>query len=558
MTKVLAIALDSAEWRALEPLVDAGLMPNLAALRERSAFVRLDNSRELRTEFLWTEFATGRPGEEDGMWGMANFEPGEYDGRFKGRPNLKPWWAFGTSFSSVTIDLPDGGVITDEGVSGPQVVGWGAHAAGFNRTSLPEGLLAEIDARFGPHPAFGRESDPLWYSPTYIKNATDALVAGAAQRSAIFKYLLDQTPNWDFALSVWSEAHSGGHYMWHGADPSHPAFTTPTAQLAGEQMKRVHIVLDEAIGRAIADAGECDVCVFSLHGMKPNASDIQTSVLLPELLHRLHFKKPALRMPGGESWRVSGMPVVVPSEDMQWIDYVARHFADSHSRRAINTIKRAMPRPLLELARSATGRANHRPGVLFGEIPPEQSFSTAKGGIGKSEPTYMPLWWYRHRWPSMRYFAVPSFTDGLVRINLRGRERDGLVDVDDYRRACDEVIAEVRSATSPLTGKSIVADVEMMRANDPFDPDGPPADIAFRWSDSTQALDHPTAGLIGPVPYQRAGEHDGTGFAFFAGEGIAAGDLGERPGLDLPATLLAMLGREAAYPLAGVSMLERH
>jgi len=61
--KVLAIGLDSAEWRVMEPLVDAGFLPNIAALRERSAFVRLDNSRELRTEFLWTEFATGRPAE---------------------------------------------------------------------------------------------------------------------------------------------------------------------------------------------------------------------------------------------------------------------------------------------------------------------------------------------------------------------------------------------------------------------------------------------------------------------------------------------------------------
>ncbi len=554
--KVLAIALDSAEWRVMGPLVDAGLLPNIAALRDRSAFVRLDNSRELRTEFLWTEFATGRPAEESGFWGVANFEPGDYDGRLKAERNLKPWWALGPSFSSVTIDIPDRGVITDEGVYGPQVVGWGAHAPGFDRTSLPEGLLREVDSRFGPHPAFDRECDPLWYSPAYLRNVTDALVEGAALRSEVFEYLLDQTPEWDFALSVWSEAHSGGHVMWHGADPSHPAFATPTAELAGEQMLRIHVALDQAVGRAIANAGECDVCVFSLHGMKPNCSDIQTSVLLPELLHRLHFKKAALRMPGGEEWRASGMPVVVPEENMQWIDFVARHFADSVSRRAMNFVKRALPMSLLTAARRATGRTSHKPGDLVGDIPPESPFSAAKEGKGKSEPTYMPLWWYRHRWPSMRYFAIPSFTEGLVRINLRGRERDGIVDIEDYQRTCEEVIAEVRSATSPLTGKSIVAEFFMMRAEDPFDPAGAPADILFRWSDTTQALDHPTAGLIGPVPYQRAGEHDGTGFALFNGDGIAPGDLGTRPGLDLAATIQTMLGRDPVNPSAGVSILD--
>jgi len=118
------------------------------------------------------------------------------------------------------------------------------------------------------------------------------------------------------------------------------------------------------------------------------------------------------------------------------------------------------------------------------------------------------------------------------------------------------VIAEVSSATSPLTGKSIVAEFFMMRAEDPFDPAGAPADILFRWSDTTQALDHPTAGLIGPVPYQRAGEHDGMGFAFFNGDGIAPGDLGTRPGIDLVATIQAMLGHDVVNPSAGVSILE--
>ena len=61
---------------------------------------------------------------------------------------------------------------------------------------LLERLLVDLDARFGPHPAFGRESDPLWYSPAYLRNVTDALVRGAAARADVLDDLMERVPDW--------------------------------------------------------------------------------------------------------------------------------------------------------------------------------------------------------------------------------------------------------------------------------------------------------------------------------------------------------------------------
>jgi len=548
MARVLAIGVDSMDWAAFRPALDAGALPNLAALRARAASAAIDSRDALRSEALWTEFATGRSAASQGYWGMASFEPADYDARMQGMPALEPWWALGDALPVVSLDLPERGVISPA-VTGAQVVAWGAHAPGFARTSLPAGLLTELDERFGPHPAFARESDPLWYSPDYLRNATGALVAGAGTRAEVLCDLLDRVPDWRLAIAVWSEEHSGGHFMWHGVDPSSPVHGAPTAELAAAELMRIHRAIDAAVGRAVAAAPDATVVLFSLHGMTPNRTDLMTFVMLPELLHRLHGLRPALRMPTG------GAGPVVPDPGIQWVDLVASHFADDPRRALRNRIKRATPRRLLEAARRAAGRPGHRPGVLAATIPPETPFEVARPGPAPHAPDYMPVWWYRHRWPEMRFFAVPSFTTGLVRVNLRGRERDGIVDPADYRRTCEEIIEVVSQARCARTGRPVVESASLPRADDPGAPGGVPGDVEFVWSAPVDAIEHPHAGRIGPVPMHRVGEHSGAGFVLIAGPDVAPTDLGTHRAVDLAPTILELLGVRPPDGLHGHSML---
>ncbi|MEY3361085.1 MAG: hypothetical protein RL531_804 [Actinomycetota bacterium] len=548
MARVLAIGIDSMDWASIAPALETGALPNLRALRDRAASAAIDSRDALRSEALWTEFATGRTAASQGYWGMASFEPSDYDARMQGMPALEPWWARGEELPVVSLDLPERGVISPA-VTGAQVVAWGAHAPGFARTSLPEGLLTELDARFGPHPAFARESDPLWYSPDYLRNVTDALVDGARTRAEVLCDLMDRVPDWRLAVSVWSEEHSGGHCMWHGVDPASPVHGAPTAELAAAQLARIHGAVDEAIGRAMAAAPDATVVLFSLHGMTPNRTDLMTFVMLPELLHRLHGGSPALRMP------TKGARPVVLDPGIQWVDHVASHFADDPRRALRNRVKRATPRALRDALRRAAGRPGHRPGVLAAAIPPETPFEVARTGPRPHAPDYMPVWWYRHRWPTMRYFAVPSFTTGLVRINLRGRERDGIVDPADYRRTCEEIIDLVSRARCARTGRPVVESATLPRADDPHARGGVPGDVEFVWTAPIDEIDHPSAGRIGPVPMHRVGEHSGAGFVLIAGPDNAPTDLGTHRAVDLAPTILDLLGVRATDDLHGRSML---
>jgi hypothetical protein len=132
---------------------------------------------------------------------------------------------------------------------------------------------------------------------------------------------------------------------------------------------------------------------------------------------------------------------------------------------------------------------------------------------------------------------------------------DGIVDPADYRRTCEAIVEQVSRARCARTGRSIVESVTFPRAADPHAPGGAPADIEFVWSGSVDAVEHPDAGLIGPVPMHRVGEHTGTGFVLIAGDGIERRDLGVHRAVDLAPTILDLL--DVAHPdgLAGRSML---
>jgi hypothetical protein len=281
--------------------------------------------------------------------------------------------------------------------------------------------------------------------------------------------------------------------------------------------------------------------VFSVHGMQVNANDVPSLALLPELLHRLHFGAPLLADVDQDKWRRSGFrPVDVP-ERLIW-----RHWLDKR-RSPAGGLRAALPDPIVGGLRAAQRRLTGRPRMAW-DFPNRSEPECGLDPIAMSQQRQSLRWqtsyWYREYWPRMRWFVLPTFSDAHVRINLQGRERDGVVAADDYERACAEFEETVRACENPRTGRPAVDEVVRMRTADPFDPDGPDSDLVVVWAEPADALEHPDVGLVGPLPYSRTGEHSANGFAFFSGPGIERADLGERSAFDMTPTIVSLLGKD--------------
>jgi predicted AlkP superfamily phosphohydrolase/phosphomutase len=151
----------------------------------------------------------------------------------------------------------------------------------------------------------------------------------------------------------------------------------------------------------------------------------------------------------------------------------------------------------------------------------------------------------------MRAFALPSYNDGRVRVNLRGRESQGCVDIDEYESLLDEIEELLRSCRDPSTGDSLVRSVDRP-LDDPLIATDDSADLIVHWHGASFALEHEQLGRIGPVPARRTGGHTNPyGAVFVSGPDVEPVDLGELSPFDLLPTAFELTGCVSPWPLSG-------
>ena len=379
---------------------------------------------------------------------------------------------------------------------------------------------------------------------------------GAPRRADVASWLLRRFPDWQLFVTVLSETHSAGEQLWHGIDATHPAAAAATAELAGRRLREVYRAVDDAVGRLVAGLDDDVVTiVFSMHGAGGNVADVPSMVLLPELLWRLQTGEERFVDRTGTRGVRSDAPVV---PDRGWTPYVQRSLRPLPS--LLDRVRGAATGRLAAAARGLRRHSSGRDaevavGVLGHPIPAETTLGPEEVGVPRSSVDWQIPLEYRAAWPQLEAFALPTFYDGRIRLNVRGRERDGIVAPGDYEEVCDRFVRELLACCDGHTGRPLVARVDRLRADDPMAPGGPDADLQVVWASATDTLVHPVAGRIGPVPYRRTGGHSPRGFAFVAGPGIEPGDLGTRSVLDVTATVAEFLGRAPATVLEGTPLV---
>jgi predicted AlkP superfamily phosphohydrolase/phosphomutase len=513
--RVLAIGLDGLEISYASRLLDAGRMPALAALRDAGATFLLDHGPAGRTGLAWEHFASGMTPDEAGRWAAVEFDPATYDVWQEGA-RFTPFFD-SPDVRAVVFDAPYVDLGLAPHVRG--VVAWGAHDPGASYATRPAALADVIP----PYPSPGATYAVPWATASACRATGDALVAGLeARRAVALDLMAERLDDWDLFLVVAGEIHSGVEALWHGVDPTHPLHRHASAPAAAAALDAVHDALDRLVADVVAAAGDdVTVVAFSMGGMGRNESDVASMVLLPELLHRHRFGTPRLRPVEPGATLADGGPLLDPCRS--WTDVLrACYVAPPGGARSAYG---RLPEPVRAGVGSVRRRvrdAGRAVRVRRAGAPVEATTA----GPARRSTSWMPADRYRDGWPRMAAFALPSFYDGRVRVNLAGRERDGVVAPADHARVCDEVEALVRACRDVRTGEEVVAHVERP-GGDPLALTSSEADLVVVWRGASNGFDHPAHGRIGPVPFRRTGGHTGPhGVAFIAGPGIEPGDHG--------------------------------
>ena len=150
-------------------------------------------------------------------------------------------------------------------------------------------------------------------------------------------------------------------------------------------------------------------------------------------------------------------------------------------------------------------------------------------------------------WPQTAVFGLPSAYTGFLRVNLQGREPDGVVAPDEYDGLLTQVELDLWQLRDPETGDSPIASIARTARMFGGVPRVLP-DLLVEWKPTRRfitRLEHPKGDIFQDKPeFFRDSDHSRTGWFAAAGPAIARGELGTLSPLDLAPLFLSLLGED--------------
>ena len=495
---IAVLVFDSASVPLLDAMREAGRLPNVAALASRGRRVELETPAR---DFAAGAFYTLYSGVDVGEHGI--FYPFQWDAD---RQRVQP---------------------ADELEAPPAV--WERLARAGHRTLAIDPYECRPPARWDGTIVSGwgfeeRTVLPPWSRPAVARRALARDFGRPPRATEVFGrprarqlielrrrfldapgrvadaavHLLSQE-QYDLAWLTFSAPHIAGHQFWDLSQLREGWLNVDRRVVLERTLADVYGRVDEAIGRVLtALPADADVILCSAVGMDVNTSRAD---LLPGMLAAV----------------LAGGPVSEPS--------------------GVWRLRAALPAGV----RGAVAQMLPRRAAL------ELTARLELSGVDRA---------------ASRAFAHPADNQGYVRFNLRGRERDGVVDPAQAGALAEE-IADGLSTFKDPDGAPAVASVERVGDRYPGARADRLPDLVVHWSERPATrLELVRSERFGTVRRQgagsgRSGNHTpGGSWAILAPGRSAVRDLGREPRLaDVAATVASLCGAPAEG-LSGESLLE--
>jgi predicted AlkP superfamily phosphohydrolase/phosphomutase len=447
---LVLLNFDSASRPLLERLMEEGRLPVVRELFRRGTLHRLETPAKYFPAGTYPSLYSGRDLGDHGLYYPLQWSHREqrvrHQAEFPAPPGV--WERIGESgVRSLLIDPYE--AREPEQLRGLAIAGWQFR----NRVVLPgwsrpHGSRRHFERMFGRSPAL----DEVFGTPSLksFRRMRRDLLAAPERVATLTRHVLAKD-RFDLLWLTFSATHLAGHQFWDLSQLAASERQTAEHEGLEETLAEVYATADKAIGRILEALPDgADIILFSALGMGPNTSRAD---LLPDMLSAvLSGRRTTTSANGGSTNPLWRLRAAVPT-------------------RTRASLANALPRrAVLEVISRLEVRARD--------------------------------------WSQVRAFTLPSDGVGYVRLNLRGRERDGVVH-DVEVPELEEQIAKGLLSYAGTDGRPPVAAVE--RVADIL-PDAARAemlpDLIVRWNETpARQLDQFVSPEFGEV--RRAGGGSG-------------------------------------------------
>ncbi len=410
--KLLVFGMDSADWRVLQPLIDAGRVPTLARVLREGAHGDLQSTIHPHSPTAWSTFLTGMNPGQHGIFDFMELKPGSYEYtvvKTRSRGGRAIWQTLsekGIACGIVNVPM----TFPPEKVRGFFISG-AFSSDPFGDFSWPKSLLEDVKARLGHgyrvdvHLREIEEKAGAEGEAQVMQEFLDELIQVEVERTeATLLGIEKHAPR--FVVHVHTATDRAQHTFWQYLDRSRSDHD-PAHMFAGA-VDQTYINADQQLARLWDAMGEdTTVMVMSDHG----GGSLRRVLLL-------------------NTWLEAG-------------GYLTTEQPAPLSRKAI---ARAVFRQVVGVARKLLPTSV--------KIQLKGRFDVGGQTTLKLAPRSTPDW--------ARTKAFSEGTFGNIRLNVRGRDPLGSVEPgDEYERLRAEIKHKLETLVDPGTGETAVHKVWM-------------------------------------------------------------------------------------------------
>lgn len=270
-SKVLIIGLDGGSFNILQPLLDQGKLPNLKKIQEEGVSGELESTIPPITTPAWSSFMTGtNPGKHGVFYFMGTERKTgrEVPVNSTMRSGATLWKLLSEDGRKVIVlNCPT--TYPPEEVNGVMISCF-LTPSGKKDYIYPQELLEDIEKKFGPYPLYLKTmlfSANL--SARNVKRFLEELREELLYKFNVAHYLLDQISPDLLMIHVWGTDRIQ-HELWNLFDETHPHYNQTLGGIFKDEIFNYYSLVDKEIGKLWNHFGkENYIIVLSDHGFGP-------------------------------------------------------------------------------------------------------------------------------------------------------------------------------------------------------------------------------------------------------------------------------------------------